>query len=298
MTFLSTLASVFFTNYIIWLIISMLKLNHGKKIFVILISIFEPGAVIWILVEFIRAIVYYDLGGELGEIFYANISYFAYLFAILTAYAVTMVITLRGTRIVKSRRLKRFENEYNGKTTKSQLIVNIIIFSFGAALIGIAFAILVFAKGFNGYFLAFLIAGVLLTAFGIYVAIINAPKGDKREKVIEKKIKKDDILFFIKIEDTIVTYIYDNDNEKSFNEGLGKILDVYVLTDFGELRIANNKYSILGIMTTSFDYNLIKDISLKRDKRDYKDIINLLSRYKRVRIDADNELRVLSVKNI
>lgn len=294
MTFLSTLASTFFTNYIIWIIFSYIKPKNGRLIYTLLITFFEIGTIIFLLVFAIKELVFIldNYSVTAGDLILYFFSDFSYALGILTAYIITMFLTLSGVRLFKGRRLKKFQNELEGKKPLSITLANIFILISGLILIGIGITIIVVSKELNAYFFTFTISGLLISVFGIILMINN-----RKEHVEEEKLD-DDIILLIKVDENIFSYKYEYNKENKFEDLVGKLLNDYILTNFGELKIDNNKYKLLGIIADDFDYSYILDIKLDKDRRDFKNIISNVSRYNKVKISADTNLNVINVKKI
>lgn len=294
MTFLSTLASTFFANYIIWLIFRALKLNQGRKIFIITLSIFELGTIFvssyFLISDWVLLIRDYD--ANIGDLFIYSIYNFSYIFGVFVAYSITLFLTLSGVKVVKSRRQKRFENELNGKTSVSIKIASIVIIIVG--LISILFGILIIIneKEISTLFFTVTIAGILITIFGIVLLILNR---DKKEETIKLN---NDIILLIKVDDDIFSYKYEYNKDNSFESLVGKLNNDYNLSNFGEIKIGKRDYKLLGIISSDFDYSYILDIKLEKDRRNYNNIIENVSRYYKVSIITDDDLNILNIKKI
>ena len=294
MSFLSSLVSCFFINYILWLIFRALNVKNARKVYIILISVIEGGTIIFNIYYLIRVLIY-DFSHKVAfnDILLDTYYYGSYPLAIFCALIITLMLTLSGVRLIKSRRTRAFEREINGGKSISTTVFNIVLLSVGVILLGVAVAILILSNGVNVYFFTIGGFGLLFIILGI-VLLINYSKGLSGK---EKKVKGNN-LFFVKTNGTYYTYYYEANKGQSLEESLGRIGSIYIPTDFGVLKTIDNKYNVYGITPSDIEMELVDSINLPKIDNDYSDAFNSMSKYKRVLVTLDENNNVSNVRDI
>ena len=292
MGFLSTLVSCFFITYILWIIFRALNVKNGRKIYVILIVLFETGTIIFNIYYLIRILIS-DINNNLGfnTILADAYSFGSYPLAILTALIITLMLTLSDVKIFKSRRSRAFEREANGKKNIPAIIFNIVSITIGLILLGVAITILVLSKKLNAYFFTIGGFGLLFILIGLVILIRDFGFSNKERK------PKGRCLFFIKTNGTYYTYLYEANN-KSLEESLCAIGSTYILTDFGVIKTKDGKYNVFGITPNEIDDSLINSIELEKENRDFSPAFNLMNKYKRISITLDENNSVTSARDL
>lgn len=295
MTFLYTLASVFITNYIVWIIIRAIGFKHHRLVYLILITIFELTSVItWGIIAILSAVSYVSYTEDKTGLFMLILDYLGYMLGVLSAYLLTLVLHLRGVKIFKSRRQREFERE--SKTPKQRLIANVLFYSLlsvlGLSLIGLGIGTFFMLNGQNAFFYSLTISGILLFIFLLVNFILS------KTKAKDKPVTKGKVLFFVKTNGTYYTYFDTLDNGGKIEDKLGRIGEEYILTDFGVLIMNNDKIRVLGITPSEIEMSLLDNISLKKEEKDLSYILNEYSKYQRKKIVLNQDQTINKIANI
>ncbi|MCR5350272.1 MAG: hypothetical protein K6E20_04695, partial [Acholeplasmatales bacterium] len=235
MNIITTLLSTFFYNYIIILILSLLKVTNRRKVAVIIISIFNLGEALILLINMLG----YDGKQDFSFWYY----YIGAIGGTLMAYFITLALLLRGTRFhIKNRRQREFERSYDESKKIFAYIFDVMMVVLSLTMISLLALTIVYKEHIKNYiiFVIFFIIFIIIFSFlAIYSISIDFKLKDKKVKGMT--------LFFVKDNNIYNTYLYDG-KSKTLEDNLGKLNEIYTFTNFGQIKDSTNSYNIIGIM--------------------------------------------------
>lgn len=286
MNLIITCLSTFFYNYIIILILGLLRVRNKRKISIIIVSIFNIGEALILGFNMFNDKTYSDQ-------FYYWYYYLTEIGGVLIAYFVTLVILLRGTGIhIKSRRQRQFEREYDESKKKYAILFDILMVLLTILMISLAVLTIVYRSHIKNYYLyliASIIIGLITISLSIYSITIDLKIKDSNPKI------KGLTLFIIKDNNNYKSYIYDGKNG-SLEDNLGKISNIYTFTNYGSIKSNDGNYNVLGIAPSNFDSDLYNEIKLFAFDDRFNEVYNEFNRYNKKKIVLDEFNKVVDIK--
>lgn len=292
MNFLYAFISVFLTNYLCIWIISLFSTKYRKLISAIVISLFNISSIIYSIYDLWQIYLYAASQNQLQEYTAILLVGVGNLLAPIFAYAATLLLLLDGRKIFKSRRQQQYRNALKSGFNKQALIAIIIL-----SLLGIGSLVYAIIITMNYSFELLLAAvgayGMTIIFFGVayYIFYINFTKQKNLDTTstnsniinanIINKTKVDVILLFI-LQLGVKKYYFTGslENNKTINDYLGNILNIYVLTDFGNINTPDKKYIVKGIKVDKISEETLREIKMERIMPDEK-MLNILSNFQR-----------------
>lgn len=280
MNIISLAVSTFITNYIITIIIRALPIRHKRNWQIGIISLsclLEIGGYLWIVIasrttDFLTIIEI--IGSCLG---------------VLIGYIASLMMVLDGVTLFKSKRLREFERSYNQKDGASvpRKVLGSISLSLGLLLLvyGIITAI-----HYNSRLLwnciGLFIGGVAFTGVAIYFFISSTPQ--------HKSIHAENLLFIVDFEGTKNLYLANLSKENTIESYLGKIIDLYILDEFGLIITPSSHYIVKGIKLEYSSKDLMKEIQMNLyEGKDFDEAIAQFQRYNRKKIVLDENHKIV-----
>ena len=285
MNFLYTLVETFFIDYFIMFIFSLFDFRKKRLVTFLIITIGNGLLVIYFLYQMIMYVTHYNV--ELLVLLF----YLLDIISVLAAYTLIMIILLRGVKLFKSRRLKRFQNEYDGKNNnKRNIILSIILLFFGLTFLTFGIIVFTLIKNFN---VKYVFSLILLFTFAITLSTIGIILLIKIKPVKIRNNKE--LLMFVVMKDKRI-FLSD---DKVKDDILYPLESKYFLTDFGYLyfkeRGKNICYHIKGVEALEDSDYL--NINLMEDDK-FKFILSELERYNKKEIYLDENFIIKRMKII
>ena len=284
MNFLYTFVETFFIDYFVIFIFSLFNFKNRRLITFLLITIGNLLLVIFFFYEMIIYLINYKF-----EIL-TFLFYILDIISVLSAYTLIMIILLRGVRIFKSRRLKKFQDEFDGKNhNKRNIILSSILLIFGLTFLTFGILLITLIKKYNAKYVFSLILLFSISIILITISILLLSKLKFKKKNIKERI------MFVVIKDKRI-FLSD---DKIKEDILSPLESKYFLTDFGYLYFKeagkNICYHIKGV--EALDNQDYINIDLIEDNK-FIFILNELEKYNKKEIYLDENFIIKRMKNI
>ena len=284
MNFLYTFVETFFIDYFVIFIFSLFNFKNRRLITFLLITIGNLLLVIFFFYEMIIYLINYKF-----EIL-TFLFYILDIISVLSAYTLIMIILLRGVRIFKSRRLKKFQDEFDGKNhNKRNIILSSILLIFGLTFLTFGILLIALIKKYNAKYVFSLILLFSISIILIIISILLLSKLKFKKKNIKERI------MFVVIKDKRI-FLSDY---KIKEDILSPLESKYFLTDFGYLYFKeagkNICYHIKGV--EALDNQDYINIDLMEDNK-FIFILNELEKYNKKEIYLDENFIIKRMKNI
>lgn len=284
MNIISLAVSTFITNYIIMFIIRVLPLRNKRVWQSVVISLFCLGEIIGYVLIFILPYTL-DLITILEVI--------GSIFGVLIGYIASMMIVLDGVSIFKSRRLKEFERNLNNKEGRSfpKWILAIIAVSLSSILLIYGIITLIhYDSKLLLTTIGLFVGAVIFLGVGIYLFICGAPK--------HKKIHAENLLLIVDIEGQKTIYQAKLSKDFTIEHALGKLMDIYMLDEFGLIITPSNHYIVKGIKLDYSTKDILKEIQMTPyEGNAFDEAIKNFQKYNRKKIilDEQNQIQKITI---
>lgn len=285
MNIISLAVSTFITNYFIMFIIRILPLRNKRMWQSIIISLFclgEIGGYVLLMIG-IYEMDFLFLLEMIGSIF-----------GVLIGYVAAMMLVLDGITLFKSRRLKEFERNLNNKegTSISRWILATLAGTLGLMLLiyGIVTVIHYDAR-LLVTIIGLFVGAVAFLGVAIYLFISGAPK--------HKTIHADHLLLAVDIEGQKLLYQAKLSKECTIEQVLGKLLDIYILDEYGLIVTPSNHYIVKGIKLEYTAKSLLNDMAMTRfEGHELDEALKNFQKYNRKKIILDENYKILKITQI
>ncbi len=284
MNFLYTFVETFFIDYFIIFIFSLFNFKNRRLVVFLIITIGNLLVLIFFFYEMIAYLINYKI--DLLVLLF----YLLDIISVLAAYTLIMIILLRGVKIFKSRRLKKFQDEYDGKNNnKRNIILSSILLFFGLTFFTFGIIILTLIKKYNAKYVFSLILLFSIAITLTVISILFLLKIKPKKRNIKERI------MFVVIKDKRI-FLSD---DKIKDDILYPLESKYFLTDFGYLYFKeagrNICYHIKGV--EALDNQDYINIDLIEDDK-FIFILNELEKYNKKEIYLDENFIIKRMKNI
>lgn len=282
MSFLSTIISTFFTNYITMIIIRYLPIRKKQIVTGSVVSVVNIGSIIFYIYLMIAS------GGGLTE----NIYLIAECVGIFIGYIASMMMIFDGVQIFKSKRYREFErNLKQKKTNPLPTLVSGIVFILLGVVMGVFVGILFFDKSKLNIFNMVCLAIGMVASIALGIVLLCQKKQDKG--------KKETVMFVIDYEEHKLVYLQNLEKTQRLTDFLGKINDSYISDDYGYIITKESSIHVFGIKVTQLDEDAILSIQMKRiNSSRFKPALEKMSKYNRQRIYMDENYAIVKVTAI
>lgn len=311
MNFLYTFLASFITNYLIIWIISLFSFKNRKIVSLVVISIINIATIVFNALALFE--VYVDLASQ--NDLSSGISYILIevgnLIANVVAYLATLVLLLDGMKIFKSRRQQQYRNAVKNKANKPAIFAVVALTILGLACL--TYAIILNVNYETNLLLAIVGAyGMTLVFFGLayYIFFINFTKEKNLDTtstnsnvinatIINKTKVEVDLLFILQLGTNKYYFTGPLDNNNTINTYLGEILNIYVLTDFGNINSPSKKVIVKGIKVDRISEETLKEIKMTRITNPDEKFLNIVSNFERyhlknIFLDENNNIIKIS----
>lgn len=282
MNIISLAISTFISNYIIMFIIRVLPLRNKRIWNVIILSLFAVSEILGYLFIFVasNSLDFIEILEIIGNIF-----------GVIIGYVASMMIVLDGITLFKSRRLKEFERNLNNKegTSFPRWILAIISGALGLMLLiyGIITSLNYDSKLLLTIIGLFLGAAVFI-GVSIYLFISGAPK--------HKAIRAENLLFIVEYEGEKMIYQANLSKEFTIENALGKLMEMYMLDEYGLIITPSNHYIVKGLKLEYSAKNMLNEIHMsKYEGNEFDEAIKNFQKYNRKKIILDEQNHIQKI---
>ena len=282
MNIISLAISTFISNYIIMFIVRVLPLRNKRLWQSIVISLFCLGEIIGYILIFVTP---YSL--DLITI----LEVIGSIFGVVIGYVASMMIVLDGITLFKSRRLKEFERNLNNKegTSFPRWILAIISGSLGLMLLIYG---IITSLNFDSKLLltviGLFIGAAIFIGVSIYLFISGAPK--------HKTIHAENLLFIVDYEGQKTIYQAKLSKEFTIESALGKLMEIYILDEYGLLITPTNHYIVKGLKLEYSAKNMLNEINMSvYDGNAFDEAIKNFQKYNRKKIILDEQNHIQKI---
>ncbi|MDE7384405.1 MAG: hypothetical protein K2M84_01460 [Anaeroplasmataceae bacterium] len=282
MNIISLAISTFISNYIIMFIVRVLPLRNKRLWQSIVISLFCLGEIVGYILIFVTPYTL-DLITILEVI--------GSIFGVLIGYVASMMIVLDGITLFKSRRLKEFERNLNNKegTSFPRWILAIISGSLGLMLL--IYGIITTLNYDSKLLLTVIglfIGAALFIGVAIYLFISGAPK--------HKTIHAENLLFIVDFEGKKTIYQAKLSKEFTIENALGKLMEVYILDEYGLIITPSNHYIVKGLKLEYSAKDMLKEINMSVfEGNAFDEAIKNFQKYNRKKIILDEQNHIQKI---
>ncbi|MDE7263475.1 MAG: hypothetical protein K2N64_02280 [Anaeroplasmataceae bacterium] len=284
MNIISLAVSTFITNYIIMAIIRALPIKNKRIWQIAVISLFSLGEVAGYI--FIMLSVY-----EVEFLFILEL--IGSIFGVMIGYVASMMIVLDGISLFKSKRLKEFERNLNNKegTSFPKWILALIAGALGLMLLiyGIVTVTHYDAKLLLTI-IGLFIGAVIFLGVSIYLFISGAPK--------HKIIRAENLLFVVDLEGQKTIYQAKLTKEFTLENALGKLMEIYMLDEYGLIVTPTNNYIVKGIKLEYSAKDLLKTIQMTPYEGNLDEALSKFQKYNRKKIILDENNNIIKITQI
>ncbi|MDE7214026.1 MAG: hypothetical protein K2N42_05555 [Anaeroplasmataceae bacterium] len=285
MNIISLAISTFISSYIIMFIVRVLPLRNKRVWNSIIISLFAVGEILGYLLIFVTpyALDLITILEVVGSIF-----------GVLIGYVAAMMIVLDGITLFKSRRLKEFERNLNNKegTSFPRWILATISVTLGLMLLiyGIITALNYDSKLLLTIIGLFVGAAIFI-GVSIYLFISGAPK--------HKTIRAENLLFIVDYEGEKMIYQANITKEFTIEHALGKLMEMYMLDEYGLIITPSNHYIVKGLKLEYSAKNMLNEIHMdKYEGNAFDEAIQNFRKYNRKKIILDEQNHIKKITMI
>lgn len=282
MNIISLAISTFISNYIIMFIVRVLPLRNKRVWNSIIISLFAVGEIIGYLFIFVASdsLDFIEILEVIGSIF-----------GVIIGYVASMMIVLDGITLFKSRRLKEFERNLNNKegTSFPRWILAIMSGSLGLMLLiyGIITSLNYDSKLLLTIIGLFVGAAIFI-GVSIYLFISGAPK--------HKTIRAENLLFIVDYEGQKNIYQAKLSKEFTIENALGKLMEIYMLDEYGLIITPYNHYIVKGLKLEYSAKNMLNEIQMsKYEGNVFDEAIKNFQKYNRKKIILDEQNHIQKI---
>lgn len=282
MNIISLAISTFISNYIIMFIIRVLPLRNKRIWQSIVISLFCLGEIIGYVLIFVTP---YNL--DLITI----LEVIGSIFGVLIGYVASMMIVLDGISLFKSKRLKEFERNLNNKegTSFPRWILAVISCCLGLMLL--IYGIITVVNYHSKLLLTIIglfVGAVIFLGVGIYLFISGAPK--------HKNIRAENLLFIVDYEGEKKLFEAKLSKEFTIEAALGKLMEVYILDEYGLIITPTNHYIVKGLKLEYSSKHMLDQINMNPyDGKNFDEAIKNFQKYNRKKIILDEQNHVKKI---
>lgn len=278
LNFISLAVSVFFTNYILTIIIK--QFTKKRIVPLIVISVADIGSIIGylinlLLMEFDLVALLYTLGNIIG---------------IGVAYIATLMLILENVTLFKSKRAREFERGINNKEGTSiprNIIASICFGLFVVLLIYGSINLTHYNSKLLFTTIGVMIGAVIALGLAIYFFLSGRPT--------RKKIKANSLLFVLFLPDQTLLYAGTNDD----HQALGGLTDIYLLDEYGLLIAPTASYLVKGMKLNTFSKDIETNIKLEQiESSQFQNAIKEFNKYQRKKITIDEQGNIIQIRNI
>lgn len=282
MNIISLAVSTFITNYIITLIIRVLPIRQKRN--------WQIGIITFFCLSEIIGYLWIAIASKTTD-FLTIIEIVGSCLGVLIGYIASLMMILDGVTLFKSKRLREFERSYNQKDGPSvpRKVLGGISLSLGILLLvyGII-TIIHYDSRLLWNCIGLFVGGVAFTGVAIYFFLSSAPQ--------HKTLHAENLLFVVDFEGTKYIYQANLSKENTIEACLGKIMDLYILDEFGLIITPSNHYIVKGIKLEYSSKDLLKDIHMKLyEGNEFNEAILQFQRYNRKKIILDEENKIKKV---
>ncbi|MDE6241373.1 MAG: hypothetical protein K2M08_02995 [Anaeroplasmataceae bacterium] len=285
MNIISLAISTFILNYIIMSIIRVLPLRNKRVWNSIIISLVAAGSIVGYLFGIV-------ISKDLNLIYLLEA--IGNIFGVLIGYVASMMIVLDGITLFKSRRLKEFERNLNNKegTSFPRWILAIIAGSLGLMLLiyGII-TVINYDSKLILTIIGLFVGATLFIGVSIYLFISGAPK--------HKTIHAENLLFIVDYEGQKTIYQAKLSKEFTIENALGKLIEVYILDEYGLIITPSNHYIVKGLKLEYSAKEMLKEINMSvYDGNTFDEAIKNFQKYNRKKIILDEQNHIQKITMI
>ncbi|MDE6047219.1 MAG: hypothetical protein K2F56_01170, partial [Anaeroplasmataceae bacterium] len=282
---ISLAISTFILNYIIMSIIRDLPLRNKRVWNSIIISLVAAGSIVGYLFGIV-------MSKDLNLIYLLEA--IGNIFGVLIGYVASMMIVLDGITLFKSRRLKEFERNLNNKegTSFPRWILAIIAEALGLMLLiyGII-TVINYDSKLLLTIIGLFVGATLFIGVSIYLFISGAPK--------HKTIHAENLLFIVDYEGQKTIYQAKLSKEFTIENDLGKLIEVYILDEYGLIITPSNHYIVKGLKLEYSAKEMLKEINMSvYDGNTFDEAIKNFQKYNRKKIILDEQNHIQKITMI
>lgn len=215
------------------------------------------------------------------------------IFGVIIGYAASMMIILDDIRLFKSKRLKEFERNLNNKegTSFPRWILALIAGSLGIMLF--VYGIILVTNYDSKLLLTIIglfIGTVIFLAVSIYLFVSGAPK--------HKTIRAENLLFVVDVEGQKSVYQTKLSKEFTIEQALGKLMEIYILDEYGLIITPSNHYIVKGIKLEYSAKDLLKTIQMTPYEGNLDEALSKFQKYNRKKIILDENNKIIKITQI
>lgn len=241
MSFLYSIINLFWINYVIYWFLGLFNLSKKTRFITIsILNLLELIFYVFILIRSLDSSIAYILMMLLE------------ILCLISSYILFTILVIGRIKIFKSRRLKKFEREYNGTTDKHTYILVAILLILG---------IVITALGIYSYIVYKIIYSLFIPVFGFIFVILSISMLISNYSKKERKLNNNSNYILV-IKTDLETICY-KDLNKPMNEALNDFLNVYVVDNYGTL-VADKTYNVIGVSTKSITDIYLNMIDMER----------------------------------